>query len=284
MGGVIWLASYPKSGNTWVRSFLATYFRNPEQPLDINQLYTFAYGDGFLTVYEHVSGMSREEMTPEIIRQLRPQVHRWMGGNPNQTVFCKTHSGLGNEGGVPLITPDATAGAIYVIRNPLDLAVSLAHHMQCGYGRAVEIMGTRDKIIGGDPNEHLPGTVGAWHQNVQGWLKAEGLTRHVMRYEDMHNKPGPTFRALVRFLGLPVEVQRLRKAIRFTSFNELSKQEARQGFIEARPDGAVSFFRRGRVGQWREVLTDAQVAQLIEEQGKPMRENGYLDKRGNPVF
>lgn len=283
MPGVIWLASYPKSGNTWLRAFLATYFANPDEPLPINELYKFCYGDGFLYFYELVSGRKGENLTETDIRRLRPMVHKYFGSHPNETKFAKTHNLIGDEGGVPLITPEATAGAIYVLRNPLDVVISLAHHYDVSLDRGVEIMCEKDRVLYGDPAKQVPDFVGNWGQHVESWVDAPGLAPHVMRYEDMLNKPGPTFRKLVKFLGLPIETKRLQKAVKFTSFESLSRQEKIQGFNEARPDGTTRFFRKGQSGQWREQLSEEQVAALIDTNGRAMQRFGYLDKSGRPV-
>ncbi len=283
MAGILWLASYPKSGNTWVRAFLATYFRNPDQPLSINELYTFAYGDNFLTYYEDAAGKPADALTPEEIRRLRPVVHGMFAGHPEQTSFVKTHTMIADDAGTPTITPDATAGAIYVVRNPLDVAVSFAHHFQNSYDTAVETLCTPGKILPGQPGLKLPELMGAWWQHVRAWTDAPGLTRHVMRYEDMLAEPGPTFRKLVKFMGLPVEARRLSRAVRFTSFESLASQEHQEGFNEARPDRAVNFFRRGRRSQWREALTDEQVQRILAANGETMRAFGYLDRTGDPV-
>ncbi len=65
MGGILWLSSYPKSGNTWLRTYLANLFRNPEKPIPINELPNFALGDNFLVHYEKFSGRKAEDLSPE---------------------------------------------------------------------------------------------------------------------------------------------------------------------------------------------------------------------------
>ena len=113
-------------------------------------------------------------------------------------------------------------------------------------------------------------------------MRAPGLRLHVMRYEDMKHRPYKTFAYLSKFLGLPIEPARSKRAIQFSSFKELKKQEDAGGFVEARPDGTARFFREGKAGAWREVLSEAQVKQLIDAHAEVMTEYGYLSKTGEP--
>lgn len=175
---------------------------------------------------------------------------------------------------MPLITPDATAGAIYVVRHPHDVCVSYAHHYRVGLDQAVEALARDDNVLPRS-DKLLPQFIGSWAQNVHGWTTAPGMTRHVMRYEDMQARPGETFGAVVRFLGLPADPRRLWRAIRFSSFREMERQERAEGFIEARPDGTTRFFRRGRVGQGEPTLSAAQKQTLDAALGPVMQRFGY---------
>ncbi len=198
------------------------------------------------------------------------------------TVFVKTHNAIAFLDDVPTITPEATAGAIYVMRNPLDLVISYAHHFGIGIERAIEAFAsdeTEAPVQGHLVHQYL----GSWSGHVRSWTRAPGLESHVMRYEDMLLKPERTFRRLVKFLGLPLEPPRLKKSIRFSSFNELAAQEKRSGFVEAVPGEARRFFRRGRIGEWRERLSPAQVERLIADHREVMAEHGYLRKDGRPA-
>lgn len=281
MGGILWLSSYPKSGNTWLRAYLANFFRNSPRPIPINELPNYALGDNFLIHYEQLSGKKAEDLSPEELTALRPRVHEWFAHSRSDTVLVKTHNACVLADGQPLITPSATAGAIYVVRNPLDVAVSFASHYQVTHERAVELLC--------DETHMLPAITGqlaqvllSWSGHVRSWLRAPGMRRHVMRYEDMLEKPVKTFSGLSKFLGLPDDKERIKRAIKFSSFRELKKQENDSGFVEARPDGKARFFRQGKSGVWRGVLTDAQVAHLIEVHGEVMTEFGYLSRDGKP--
>ena len=281
MGGILWLSSYPKSGNTWLRAYLANLFRNPEKPIPINELPNFALGDNFLVHYEKFSGKKAEDLSPEEIASLRPRVHEWFATFQSDTVLVKTHNACVVADGQPLITPSATAGAIYVIRNPFDIALSFANHYQVPIQRAVDLLCDDAYFLPAIPGQ-LEQVLLSWSGHVESWTRTPFKRLHVMRYEDMVAKPFNTFGALSKFFGLPHEPERIKKAIKFSSFRELKSQEDKAGFVEARPDGETRFFRAGKAGGWRKVLTEAQVAQMIEAHCKVMTEHGYLTENGEP--
>ena len=279
MAGIIWLASYPKSGNTWLRAFLANLFRNPDKPLPINDLPNHILGDGFLIHYEQFTGKPKEQISPAEIMALRPRIHEWFAGTNPDNAIVKTHNACVLIEGKPLITPSATAGAIYVVRNPLDVVISYAHHYKIDIQRAVDLVC--------DDNNFTPRSDGqveqylmSWSGHVNSWLSAPGMVRHVMRYEDMLKAPRKAFGDLVRFLGLPLEPARLKKAIRFSSFRELSSQEKAGKFVESRPEGDTPFFRQGKAGSWKDVLSEDQVRQIIEHNAEMMQRFDYLDRKG----
>lgn len=279
MAGILWLSSYPKSGNTWLRAYLANLFRNAARPVPINELPNYALGDNFLIHYEQISGRKAEELTHEEIVRLRPKVHEWFARARGDTVFVKTHNACVRADGQPLITPSATAGAIYVIRNPMDVAASFANHYQVTVQRAVDLLCDERHILPAIPGQ-VEQVVLSWSGHVRSWTRAPGMRLHVMRYEDMKARPFRTFRALSAFLGLPDEPARIKRAIRFSSFGELARQESTEGFVEARPDGKARFFRQGQAGGYRKALSEAQVRQLVDAHGEVMTEFGYLTKGG----
>ena len=279
--GIIWLASYPKSGNTWLRAFLANYLQDRPAPVPINELVQFSLGDGFLIHYERLIGRPAAELSMAELARLRPKVHEHFATAKGQTVFVKTHNLVGEAEGTALITPAATAGAIYILRNPLDLAVSYAHHYRVSLDRAVEILCTPDAVLPGTARA-LPYYLGSWSQHVTSWCQAPGLTPLVLRYEDLLATPEEGFGAVVRFLNLPDEPARLAKAIRFSAFDELAGQEQTDTFDE-QPQGAdVAFFRTGKAGVWRAALNPEQVARVVAAHRTVMERFGYLDDAGRP--
>ena len=283
MPGILWLASYPKSGNTWLRAFLANYFHNPDRPIQINGLPQYIFGDGAAVFFEKAAGRSVADFSPAEIQRLRPAVHNIFAHSSGDTAIVKTHNAISTLDGIPTITPESTAGAIYIVRNPLDVAVSYAHHFDATFDWAIEMMASEDN--------HQPSSgklifqhLGSWSSHLHSWTTAPGLTCHVVRYEDMARSPYKTFREVVKYLALPHDPQRLRKAIGFSSFKTLAGQEADGGFVEAVPTGRGPFFRKGRVGDWRDRLSAEQAQRIIDDHRVVMSANGYLKKDGRPVF
>lgn len=277
MSGIYWLASYPKSGNTWFRAFLQNLLVDGDRPVDINSLNTgaIASGRGWL---DEVLGFDTAELTPDEVDRLRPCVYRW-SLQDDSIGYHKIHDAYSlTVDGHPIISREATLGAIYIIRNPLDIAPSAASHWGCSLEEAVNKLCQSDMALC-KSRTSLPSQVrqriGSWSNHVLSWVDAPGLTVHVIRYEDMLATPTETFTRAAMFLKLPIEVDRIAKALRFSDFRELSRQEAETGFKE-RLHHMERFFRRGQSGEGRLNLSRTQIDRLIAAHATVMRRFGYI--------
>ena len=279
-GGILWLASYPKSGNTWVRIFLENLFRNGAEPVSINELNVVAFGDAQRHLYQALTDRPIDNLSETELMKLRPLLQRNLANQPS-TSIVKTHNRMGFIDEVPIIGLDQTMGAIYVVRNVFDVTVSFAAHYN----------GTLDDAVDGLCREtmHTPTTqaaivqyLGPWGEHYRGWTGVPGFEPLVLRYEDLRAKPFKEFSRIVKFLKIPATPERIKKAIRFSSFDEVSKQETQGGFRE-RVRADQKFFREGKVGGWRRSLSEDQVARLIDVHGDVLRELRYIDKHGKPT-
>jgi len=284
MGGIYWLASYPKSGNTWFRAFLRNLQEDGDEPVDINELATgsIASARGWL---DEVLGFDTAELTPDEVEQLRPAVYGW-SLHDEEIGYHKIHDAYATTpGGEPLVSRVATLGALYIIRNPLDVAPSAANHWHCTLDEAIEHMG-EPNMAHCRSRRRLPPQVRqrllTWSAHVLSWVDAPDLRCEVIRYEDMQADPLSTFTAAAAFLALPHDAERVSKAIRFSRFDELARQEADKGFRE-RPQHAERFFREGKSGGWRDKLTPGQVERTMADHSEVMRRFGYLDAQGDPA-
>ncbi len=259
---IIWIASYPKSGNTWARSFLANYFQPTGKSLDINSLRHFTTSDVRQDFFDKANGRPFHGKSLEEWIKIRPKVLRLIAASKSGHHFVKTHCQIGKVGATDLILPEVTAAAIYLIRNPFDIVPSYARHYGGGIDDAIKRM-TDPKASQGGPTQILE-VIGRWDDHIETWTTAPGLSPYVMRYEDMLADTGKAFRALFGFLGTPVDQDKLRRALKLTSFKSLQKQERKMGFRE-RPPVMKQFFARGTAGGWRQDLTPAQVARVRAE-------------------
>jgi len=185
-GGIYWLASYPKSGNTWMRAFIANLRNEEPEEIDINEINTGAIASGRGWIDEAL-GFDTADLSHDEIDLLRPAVYRWYAKEYEQFGYHKIHDAYTTlPNGEALIPADATVGALYIIRNPLDVAISFAHHSHCSIDKSIEHMGTADFKFCGNPkrlDNQLRQWLLSWSKHVLSWADAADINRLVVRYE-----------------------------------------------------------------------------------------------------
>ena len=230
MSRILWLASYPKSGNTWLRVFLANLRRNDDRPVDINSAEIGQRTANERRIFDEATGVEASELTEEEIARCRPGVFRYIARTSPETVFLKVHDAYTMlPGGEPLIPADITAGAVYIVRNPLAVAVSFADYSAVTVDRMIEIMASDytcdHKVSLGILNERLL----SWSNHVLSWCDRAPFPVHVVRYEDMHERPLETFcgslRGSAAFRSTPAAMERA--AARHSSFEPSAGAGAR---------------------------------------------------------
>ena len=279
-GGILWLASYPKSGNTWVRIFLENLFRNAAQPISINALSVVGFGDAHIPLYQRFAGRPVAELDDAALHALREPIQRYLAGLP-ETSMVKTHNMLGEYEGRLLIHLECTMGAIYIVRNVFDVTVSIARHYNFAIADAVEAVCSPAFRTRTSPAAIFQ-ILGCWSDHYRSWTSVPGFEPLVLRYEDMKAKPLKAFERAVRHIGIPAGKDRIARAVKFSSFEEVSRQERAAGFRERARDDQV-FFHSGRAGGWRQHLSPDQVERLIDAHSDVLRTLGYLDKQGRPT-
>ena len=212
-----------------------------------------------------------------------------MGGGDlrGEIGYHKIHDAyLCATGGVPLIPADVTRGALYFVRNPLDVVVSYAAPLHRDAGSDDRANGRPHSLLrrGAERlHQQLRQRLLSWSGHVESWVDQHDIEVHLCRYEDMHSSAEATFTAAAAFAGLPTEPVLVAKALRFATFDVLRAQEVATGFRERSP-AAESFFRQGTVGSWRGRLDAGQVRRIVADHGRVMERFGYLDEHGEPVF
>ncbi len=286
MGKIIWLASYPKSGNTWMRALLTNYLCDGETPADINEMDGGPIASSRVWFDEWV-GVEASALSDNAIERLRPGVYRCLARETPDTLYMKVHDAWSRtDRGDALFPADVTAGVVYILRNPLDIAMSYRHHYGISIEMAVEALCNPSNTIArshGELSDQLRQWLGSWSSHVKSWMDESGLTIHLVRYEDMCSNPEAALGAVVRFCGLPFDEDRVRKAVVFSDFTELQRQESTDGFRERLNRSPVPFFRRGQAGAWRKELQIELVNRLIGTHKDVMKRFGYLNENNEPV-
>jgi hypothetical protein len=275
---IVWLASYPKSGNTWFRAFI-TALLNPGNPgVDINNMYPTTIASS-RQLFDEFTGVSSADLTPDEIDRLRPSVYRLNALESDEMIYHKIHDAwILLPGGEPMIPADVTRAVVYIIRNPLDIAVSFAHHLNAGIGRTIGIMNNpsysfcdREERLHNQLRQRLL----TWSGHVKSWVDESGLPVTVLRYEDMSDRPDETFSKAVSFIGLKHSPGEIHTALEYCAFAQLKKQEEEKGFTEKNAKSG-SFFRKGMAGDWKNVLTTEQVNLITSTHREVMERFGYF--------
>lgn len=277
MGGFYWLASYPKSGNTWLRLALASLERGGASidfTLD-DPWVAGAFGRG---MFDSVLEIGSSDLTHEECETLRPRVYELLAGQSETPMIRKVHDAWTlTPRGEPLFPPAVTLGAIYVVRDPRDVAISLGAFLGKTIDQVIDRMAdpgaslaeTRESLR---PN--LRQRLLTWSGHVESWMGATGVRVLTIRYEDMLADPVAVLGRVADFVGWTVSPSTLAAAVRSTSFDTLQAEEDRHGFRE-KPATADRFFRRGVAGEWADTLTLEQVARLERGHGRSMTRLGY---------
>lgn len=288
----VWCASYPKSGNTWVRALLAGAVGGGE--VSLSNLVGGAGPENQAFILDEL-GVNPSQLDDKSSYALMRAAAESVAKRTSAPIFRKTHERFKAdpaEGqGHLLKTP---VRAIYVVRDPRAIVPSLAWHLRVSQLEAAEVMASSpdgvlkaqfDTMVGPDVTRlmgryllrgaRVPLDWGDWSFNVNSWLDQDAVPLTLVRYEDLVADPLTELERIVNDAGLDVDDATLRQAVEASSFERLSLQEMLVGFKEAvAPDRP--FFRRGEPDAWREELEPG-VERLVRSAHQPTMERlGYV--------
>jgi len=261
----VWLASYPKSGNTWFRIFLANLLYPDQRPLDLNALPLATPIASHRSRFDTAVGAPSSLLTAAEIARLRPEADRIVAQAWEEPLLLrKVHDAYTwLPDGRPLLGRAPEAAAIYLLRDPWDVAVSAANHYSVALDTAVEQLFDDHLVFARDGrrlSKQLSQRLLSWAGHALSWLGAP-MPLHLMRYEAMKADPLPEFRGAVRFLGLDFDDDAIAEALEASRFERLQRQEREQRFRET-PRKTARFFRAGVVGEGRQRLSADQLRRL----------------------
>ncbi len=290
----VWLASYPKCGNTWLRMLLANLARDDGTSLALPGL-AGGIASGRALIDETLM-FATGLLTHDECDRIRPAVYRYAAALEDEpetetgyfadTRFLKTHDAWTlTDRGEPLHGgAQAARAAVLIVRDPRDVVASLANHNGKSIDEAIAIMADpMDTLAGATDRQglQLRQRLLGWSGFNRSWLDQRELPVHVLRYEDMLADTAGELSRLLDELGFAIGPEPIERAVVRSSFETLQQQEAQFGFREAPVRMSEGrFFRNGRAGGWHEELTGAQCARIEADHAEMMARLGYLPEAG----
>lgn len=257
---IVWIASYPKSGNTWVRSFLTAYYYCKDGVFDINNLIK-------IQDYPNKQFFKNEVKKGEIHKHWEESQINIV--NQKKIKFLKTHNSLISAFGKNFTEPKYTLGVIYIIRDPRNVITSVKNHNDFKtYEEALNMMQNDNTVISDYSylNNHAKtNIINSWRINYQSWLRNNNYRRLLIKYEDILNNPYQTFRDIVIFVNTickfndNFDEKKFNNSIETTSFKKLQELENQGKFTESvhsiHDNRKIKFFYQGPDNDWKKNLS-----------------------------
>jgi len=269
---IIWIASFPKSGNTWTRFLLNALLHRKFELTDLN---ADAKISGACTSKNLLEPFLSEKT--DIVDRLmdRANVLRKLSESqqPGKILLMKTHSALVEYMKTPQLPLDVTKAAVLVVRNPFDVLCSCMNHFGFNQEEAFNYM---DKIASSisETDKHLPVLTTSWDGYTNSWLLNSNFPLLLLRYEDLMSHPFTQAMRICKFFKLTPTENEIIAAIQATSFGNMKKLETDNGFREASAKGE-GFFFKGEVGYFKEVLSQETIDKVAARFGESMKKIGY---------
>jgi len=280
---IIWLASFPKSGNTWMRAFLSSYLY-----LDLDkENFTF----NLLKKIERFPNLNQLNNIGIKPKSFLDVAKSWIPTQNhinlnNKINLLKTHQAFGNFENFPFTDSNNTLGAIYLVRDPRDVLISYSKHMKQSIDKTLDLVledDSKGNLFEGK-NSVIGEMRGSWSQHYNSWKYSNLKDKIIIKYEDLINNPFDTFSKVIshlnylfRKLSFPLETnaERIRKCIEISNFNNLQNLEKKSGFSDNINSGAT-FFNKGTTNQWQDELNDKIIYKIEKKFKKEMKELNYI--------
>ena len=282
---IFWIASYPKSGNTWIRTLISSYYYTEDGIFkeskihNIDQFPQKKYFKDFKYDKTIVNDTARLWLKAQKKINLDKKLR-----------FFKTHNAFGNLNGNPFTDNINSIGAIYVVRDPRNVITSLKNHYELDDNQAYKWMINENNYLYDIHNFEEDGYsdfqfISSWSTNYKSWKVQKKIPIKIIKYEDLLNETYLIFKDLINFINIivnnseQINRDKLKKVIDSTLFDKLRKEEQDKGFTESvlSRDGKrkIPFFNLGPKNDWNKILNIKMVKQIEEVFAESMKDLSY---------
>ena len=280
---IIWIASYPKSGNTWVRAIINSLLDSNNNKVDINniKIRQFPLVRDFNGL---ISNFKSEEQFAKNCIYAQDKINL-----DNEIKFFKTHNAFWKLGQYAFTNEINSLGVIYIVRDPRNVITSILNHFNRSintYEKALKFICDEKKMFGPETlpllENDLPTIISSWSNHYKSWKKFK-KNYLLIKYENLLNKPQIEFLKIANFLkktiNLKVDQSKIDVVIKNTQFKKFKDQEDNGGFKESaknKNNENLNFFYLGPENDWRKYLDDNTKNSIENTFKDEMRELGYL--------
>jgi len=261
--GIVWIASYPKSGNTWIRSIITSILYTRDGKFNFNLIKKI---DQFETLHNFKFLKKNNIQHFEQLNKMNIVSKYWLEAqkqliDKNKILFFKTHSANYIYDNLFFANNETTRGCIYIIRDPRDIIISYSNFLGISVEEMVKTITLNENKIYGSSNK-IGVFLTRWDYHVASWIRIN-KPKLILKYEDMLLNPRQTIIKIAKYLTedlyikINIDEEKITNILRTTSFSKLKEDEEKFGFFESSKNSV--FFRSGKKNQWQEILTKKQL-------------------------